>query len=100
MSELPFNRRVFWDQDEIPEGTKVLGIRVKDPILTLFTGVQFEQQLPIFDETFAFVELTHDEWNAVKNDPLATDVLARQFGALVQQSLGASWHRWHSNNED
>jgi hypothetical protein len=100
MTDQPQERQIFWDQEEIPEGTKVLGIKVKIPVMTFFAGAMAEHKYPLFDEQMAFVEITPEEWSTVKDDAQAADILARQFGGLVQQSLGASWHRWHGNSED
>jgi hypothetical protein len=97
MSVPTFERRVFWDRAEIPPGTKALVIKVKDPILTLVAAESPDEEFPIFDEKVAYVEITPDEWAAVKDDPREADALARQFGGLVQKAMGASWHRWHDS---
>jgi hypothetical protein len=100
MTNQPQDRPIFWDWDEVPKGTKVLGIKVKIPILTVVAGAMAEHRFPLLDEQMVFVEITPEEWSAVKEDPQAANVLARQFGRLVQRSLGASWHRWHDSNVD
>lgn len=96
MAESSFERRVFWDRSEIPDGTKALVITVKDPIITLVAAEASDEELPVFDEKLAYVEITRQEWASVKDDPEKADELAQQFGRLVQEVLGASWHRWHS----
>ena len=100
MSEPSFGRRVFWDQSEIPPGTKALIINVKDPILTLVAAEDPDEEHKIFDEEAAYVEITLEEWAAVKDDPEKADTLARQFGGLVQKAMGASWHRWHDSESE
>lgn len=90
-----FERRVFWDRSDIPEGTKALVIQVKDPILTLVATEDLDAEHKIFEHKTAFVEITLEEWTEVKNDQAKADALAKQFGGLVQAAMGASWHRWH-----
>ena len=94
MNESP-ERRVFWDQSEVPTGTKALIIKVKDPFLTLVAFESPDEEYPLFDQRLAYVEITQDEWASVKDDPQKADTLALQFGSLVQRAMGASWHRWH-----
>jgi hypothetical protein len=95
MAESSFERRVFWDRSEIPDGTKALVITVKDPIITLVAEDVPDEEFPVFDEKLAYVEITREEWASVKDDPEKADELAQQFGRLVQEAMGASWHRWH-----
>lgn len=96
MAGSSFERRVFWDRSEIPDGTKALVITVKDPVITLVAAEAPDEEFPVFDEKLAYVEITREEWASVKDDPEKADELAQQFGGLVQEALGASWHRWHT----
>lgn len=95
MAEQFFERRIFWDRADIPKGTKALIINVKDPFFKLMAKDSPDEELILFDDKEAYVEVTEDEWLNVKDDPQKADELARQFGRLVQESLGADWHRWH-----
>ena len=61
---------------------------------------QPDQEFKLFDDRKAYVEITVDEWRAVKDDPAKADALARRLGGLVQKSLGASWHRWHESESE
>lgn len=98
MNDSPSKRRVFWDRADIPSGTKALVINIKNPILTLIATEQPDDRYKIFDRRIAYVEITREEWAAVKDDPQKADALARKFGELVQEEMGASWHRWHDSN--
>lgn len=98
MSEISPARRVFWNRADIPTGTKAIIVRVQDPLITLISPESPEEELPVFEEKVAYVEITLDEWAAVKDDQSKANALVKQFGGLIQESLGASWHRWHDTD--
>ncbi len=88
-------RRVFLAQEDVPDGVKVLGIRVNVlGVILVVDDTGEETFLPI--PTVVFIELTPDEWDAAQGNQQHIDALGYQFGTLVQQALGADWYRWHS----
>jgi flavin reductase (DIM6/NTAB) family NADH-FMN oxidoreductase RutF len=88
-------RRVFLAQDDVPDGTKVLGIRVNIVGVILVVDDRGEENaLPI--PTVVFVELTPEEWEFAHGNQQRIDDLGYQFGRLMQQVLSADWHHWHS----
>lgn len=91
----PSERQIFFERDHLPEGMKALVIRVKVPRLYLIADTHAHEQTTIFDDRMVYVEISPDEWLRTKDDPAAADALSRECGPLIQQALGAAWHRWH-----
>lgn len=90
------SRRVFFNADEIPSGVKALGIQVKYPFITLVAeerGVEHREDLCQY--AMVYVEITPEEWASAQGDQGKINALAVSFGDLVQEALGADWHRWN-----
>ena len=87
-------RRVYLDRKEIRKGVKVLGIRVKDPLIQLEWSEGPDSEATLYSYDMVYVALTEEEFAAAQGDQARIDTLGREFGPLVQRTLGASWHRW------
>ena len=87
-------RNVYLNPAEILTGIKVLGIRVKDPLLQLEWSGGPDSEATVYRNRVVYVELTETEFAAARGDQIKIDALGRQFGPLVQHRLGGSWHRW------
>lgn len=95
MTDKPFQRRIFWEQDDIPEGVKALVVKVRYPVVTLIADEAPDKKHNVFEELNAFIEITADEWSMVRDNTERANAMAKQFGHLVRDSLGGHWHRWH-----
>jgi hypothetical protein len=87
-------RNIYLKLAEIPRGVKVLGIRIKDPLLQLAWSAGPDSEATVYQQRVVYVELTETEFAAARGDQTKIDALGRQFGPLVQHRLGASWYRW------
>ncbi|NNJ13003.1 hypothetical protein EKD04_022005 [Chloroflexales bacterium ZM16-3] len=72
-----------------------MSIEVKTPKVFLATDTYQEPEALIFDWITVYVEISYDEWLSAKDNPAQANAFAHQFGDVVQEQLGASWHRWH-----
>ena len=87
-------RKVYLNPRDIPTGVKVLGIRVKDPLIQFEWPGGPDSESTLYRYQMVYVELTEEEFLTVRGDQARIDDLGRQVGLLVQRTLGASWHRW------
>ena len=87
-------RNIYLNQTEIPTGVKVLGIRIKDPLIQLEWSGGPDSEATVYQKRIVYVELTETEFAAARGDQSKIDALGRQFGPLVQRRLGAAGHRW------
>ncbi len=87
-------RKVYLNAADVPAGTKVLGIKVKNPMMLLLSGEGPGEETIIYAHRTVCVELTVEEFLAARGDQQKIDALGRELGPLVQRRLGASWHRW------
>jgi hypothetical protein len=72
----------------------MLAIRVKDPVIQLEWSEGPASEAAIYPYRVVYVELTEEEFMAIRGDRDKIDALGREFGPLVQRALGAAWHRW------
>lgn len=87
-------RNVYLNDDEIPKGVKVLGIKVKEPVILLLTDEGVGDEIALCRYCTVYVELTGEEFVQAKGDQVRIDALAREFAPLVQRKLDAPWYRW------
>lgn len=87
-------RKVYLNPRDIPKGVKVLGIRVKDPLIQFEWPGGPDSEATLYSFRLVYVELTDEEFLTLRGDQARIDDLGRQVGPLVQHTLGASWHRW------
>jgi hypothetical protein len=92
-------RKIYLNVAEVPVGAKVLGIRVEDPLLLWLSDERPDAETIIYEHRTVYVELTMEEFMAVRGDQEKIDALGREFGPLVQHKLGGSWHRWIEEDE-
>ena len=87
-------RKVYLNPRDVPAGVRVLGIKVKDPLIQLEWPGGPDSEATLYSYQMVYVELTEEEFLAARGDQTQIDALGRQLGPLVQHALGASWHRW------
>lgn len=87
-------RGVYLHHSEIPKGVKVMGIKVKDPLVMLASAQGPDVEVLLYRHFLVYVELSDDEFSQGQGDTAWANDLARSFGPLLQHKLGASWYRW------
>ena len=87
-------RNVYLDATQIPTGVKVMGIKVKDPLILLMAEEGLDNEVALYRHCMVYVELTDEEFAGARGDQAKIDALAREFAPLVQRKLDAPWYRW------
>ena len=87
-------RNVYLNTNEIPRGVKVMGIKVKDPLILLMSEDGVNNETTLYRHCMVYVELTDEEFAQAKGNQARIDALAREFAPLIQRKLDVPWYRW------
>jgi hypothetical protein len=87
-------RRLWRTLGEVPEGTKVLGVKVAVPRVVIETP-DGEQTPALMNSTTVFVEVSEQEWEAIGGDVAKANAKAKELGPWLAAHFGGYVRRWH-----